>query len=74
VDEHLARVVQRSALARDRNRGRQLAREPETVRERAERVKPDVGDDAGPPGSDNHGPRAGSFHLGDAFLNGLTVA
>ena len=73
MDEHLAPVVQRGALRRTRDRGRELLTEPEPVRERTQRMEPDVGNDAGPSGSDNDGARAGSFHLGDAFRCGWTV-
>jgi hypothetical protein len=74
MNEHLAAVMQRGTLARPRDRGRELVAETKAVRERAQRVEPDVGDDPGPSGSDDDGTRAGSFHLGDAFRCGSTVA
>ena len=74
VHEHLAPVKQRGALSGPWNRGGELVAEPETVRERAQPMDPDVGDDTASSGSDNDGARAGSFHLGDAFRCGSTVA
>lgn len=68
-----APVVQRGALSGSWNRGGELVAEPEPVRERTQSMEPDVGNDAAPSGSDNDGPRAGTFHLGDAFRCRWTV-
>jgi len=80
MDEHLAPVVQRGALRRARDRGRDLVTEPEPepepepIRERTQAVESDVGDDAAASGSDNDGALAESFHLKDAFRYRWTVA
>ena len=71
VHEHLSPVMERHALATDRDPGRKGSPESQLVSEGAERVQPHVGRHLITTGFHHHAKGAGSLHLGRALLVGV---